>query len=68
MDSGRGGSRFIHTLRIGDRLGISPPVNLFSISIHSRLHIFIADGSGITPMFPQVEELARAGAVFGVHV
>ena len=68
LDNGRGGSRYIHTLRIGDRLGISPPINLFPIRIHGRLHIFIAGGIGITPMFPQVEELARAGAAFEVHV
>ena len=68
MENGRGGSRFIHGLRPGDRLGVSPPVNLFPIRIHGKLHIFIAGGIGITPIFPQVEELARAGAAFEVHV
>jgi len=68
MDGGRGGSRFIHALSPGDRLGVSPPVNLFPIQIHGKLHIFIAGGIGITPLFPQLEELERAGADFEAHV
>lgn len=68
MDTGRGGSQVMHRLRTGDRLGISPPVNLFPIQIHGKLHIFLAGGIGITPIFPQVEELERAGASYEVHV
>lgn len=68
VDTGRGGSRFIHRLREGDRLGVSSPVNLFPIQIHGKLHIFIAGGIGITPLFPQLEELERAGAAFEAHV
>jgi ferredoxin-NADP reductase len=68
MDGGRGGSRFLHTLGAGDRLGVSSPVNLFPIQIHGKLHIFIAGGIGITPLFPQLEELERAGARFEAHV
>jgi dimethylamine monooxygenase subunit B len=67
MDNGRGGSNWMHNLRVGHKIGISPPVNLFPIQIHGKLHIFIAGGIGITPMFPQIEELARAGAAFEVH-
>jgi ferredoxin-NADP reductase len=68
MEGGRGGSRFIHSLSAGDRLGVSSPVNLFPIQIHGKLHIFIAGGIGITPLFPQLEELERAGAAFEAHV
>lgn len=68
VEGGRGGSRFIHTLKPGDRLGVSSPVNLFPIQIHGKLHIFIAGGIGITPLFPQLEELERAGAAFEAHV
>jgi ferredoxin-NADP reductase len=68
VDTGRGGSRFMHRLRFGDRLGVSPPVNLFPIQIHGKLHIFVAGGIGITPLFPQLEELERAGAAFEAHV
>lgn len=68
MPQGRGGSAFMHRLKEGDPLGVSPPVNLFPIQIHGKLHIFIVGGIGITPVFPQVEELAQAGAAFEVHV
>jgi ferredoxin len=39
-----------------------------SIQIHGKLHILIAGGIGITPLFPQIEELERAGAPFEAHV
>lgn len=68
VEGGRGGSRFMHGLRAGDRLGVSSPVNLFPIQIHGKLHIFVAGGIGITPLFPQLEELERAGAEFEAHV
>lgn len=68
VDSARGGSRFMHRLNAGDRLGVSSPVNLFPIQIHGKLHIFVAGGIGITPLFPQLEELQRAGAAFEAHV
>jgi dimethylamine monooxygenase subunit B len=63
MESGRGGSQFLHRMREGDTLGISPPVNLFPIQIHGKLHIFIVGGIGITPVFPQDGGRFPAGAL-----
>ena len=68
MDSGRGGSRWLHTIREGEILSITPPVNLFPLHKLGRLHIFLAGGIGITPVFPQIEELAQVGAAFEAHL
>lgn len=68
LDSGRGGSRWLHSISEGETLSITPPVNLFPLHKLGRLHVFIAGGIGITPVFPQVEELARAGDAFEVHL
>jgi ferredoxin-NADP reductase len=68
MDSGRGGSRWLHGIDEGEIVSITPPVNLFPLHKLGRQHILLAGGIGITPIFPQAEELAQAGAAFEVHV
>ncbi len=46
----RGGSRFLHQqVKVGDRLTISTPNNLFALIPSARKHLFIAGGIGITP-------------------
>lgn len=45
----RGGSRFLHQqVKVGDRLTISTPNNLFALIPSARKHLFIAGGIGIT--------------------
>lgn len=68
MDNGRGGSSWLHEIGEGQALSITPPINLFPLHKLGRLHILLAGGIGITPIFPQAEELAQAGAAFEVHV
>ena len=68
MPAGRGGSRYLHQIGVGDQISITPPVNLFQLHKLGRLHIFLLAGIGITPAFPQIEELADSGARFEVHV
>lgn len=51
-ENSRGGSRFLHQqVKVGDRLTISTPNNLFALISSARKHLFIAGGIGITP-FP----------------
>lgn len=69
MDSGRGGSLWMHTcLKEGDELEIHRPVNLFPLSKHARLHLFIAGGVGITPICSQLVELKLRGTPFELHL
>jgi ferredoxin-NADP reductase len=68
VEDGRGGSRLVHeTLREGDELQITAPVNLFPLDKHARLQLFIAGGVGITPVFSQLEELRVKDLPFEVH-
>ncbi len=68
VEEGRGGSRQMHdAVREGDVLEILRPVNLFPLSKHARLHVFIAGGVGITPVCSQLAELRLRGTPFEVH-
>ena len=49
-DEGRGGSLFMHrNVSVGDEMTITYPVNLFSLDLRARKHVFFAGGIGITP-------------------
>ena len=57
-DEGRGGSLFMHNkVQTGDSMVISYPVNLFSLDLRARKHLFIAGGIGITPFLAQIKQL-----------
>ncbi len=60
MEQSRGGSHTLHDLiRVGSRLQITPPVNLFGLEKIARKHLLIAGGIGITPFLAQLEDLAQ---------
>ncbi|MCB5191218.1 PDR/VanB family oxidoreductase [Methylobacillus arboreus] len=68
QEQSRGGSRFMHEqVKVGTRLDISWPVNLFPISRVGHQHILVAGGIGITPFMSQVHDLLRTGAGFELH-
>lgn len=49
--SGRGGSRFMHALRVGDTLRIEEPRNDFELQAQaSRSVLLVAGGIGVTPL------------------
>lgn len=67
-DAGRGGSLFMHRkVRVGDRMVISNPVNLFPLDLRARKHLMIAGGIGITPFLAQVRQLAAMNGRFELH-
>lgn len=67
-DAGRGGSLFLHhTVKKGDRMVISYPVNLFSLDLRARKHLMLAGGIGITPFLAQIKQLARSNGKFELH-
>ncbi len=67
-DEGRGGSLFMHkNVAVGDEMTISYPVNLFSLDLRARKHLFVAGGIGITPFLAQIKELERIGGAWELH-
>ncbi|MGR3624064.1 PDR/VanB family oxidoreductase [Pseudophaeobacter sp.] len=67
-DTGRGGSLFMHQqVKVGDEMTISYPVNLFSLDLRARKHLFLAGGIGITPFMAQIQQLERFGTQWELH-
>ncbi|MFI8980701.1 PDR/VanB family oxidoreductase [Ectopseudomonas khazarica] len=68
QDDSRGGSRYLHErVRVGDRLHIGVPSNLFALHSQARHHILVAGGIGITPFMAYLSELQAQGASFELH-
>ncbi len=65
--NGKGGSRFMHALKQGDKVQISEPANNFALQDHAATAILVAGGIGITPILSMAEELSRTGRRFKVH-
>jgi ferredoxin-NADP reductase len=67
-DEGRGGSLFMHNnVKIGDEMTISYPVNLFSLDLRAKKHLFLAGGIGITPFLAQIKQLERFNGNWELH-
>lgn len=67
-DEGRGGSLFMHTnVQVGDEMVVSYPVNLFSLDLRAKKHLFLAGGIGITPFLAQIKQLERFNGHWELH-
>jgi len=67
--SSRGGSEWVHeNLKIGDKIQISTPRNLFSLSAqNSGSSLLFAGGIGVTPILCMAEYLAHRKENFHLH-
>lgn len=64
----RGGSQAVHELlRIGQRLNISAPRNLFALDEQAPRSLLLAGGIGITPLLSMAWRLHALGADFALH-
>ncbi|QGZ66710.1 PDR/VanB family oxidoreductase [Paraburkholderia acidisoli] len=64
----RGGSAFMHEqVRVGTRLAIGTPANLFELARDARDHVFIAGGIGITPFLAHLAEHATSDLDLELH-
>ncbi|PMR73663.1 PDR/VanB family oxidoreductase [Billgrantia endophytica] len=68
QDASRGGSRYLHEeVKVGDRLTVSSPANLFLPSWEARHHLLIAGGIGMTPFMSYLHEFRRRGVSYELH-
>ncbi len=67
-DQGRGGSLYMHNnVSQGDDMVITYPVNLFSLDLRAKKHVFLAGGIGITPFMAMIEQLERSNGNWELH-
>ncbi|MEO0358994.1 MAG: PDR/VanB family oxidoreductase, partial [Pseudomonadota bacterium] len=67
-DQGRGGSLFMHqNVQVGDAMQITFPVNLFSLDLRAKKHVFLAGGIGITPFMAMIAQLERSNGNWELH-
>jgi dimethylamine monooxygenase subunit B len=64
---GRGGSRWLHEVALGQTLSVSPPRSDFAPVLSARHHVFVAGGIGITPVLAHVRAAVAWGRSFEVH-
>lgn len=68
LDDGRGGSKAMWQLAVGDRLRISEPQNHFPLDLTAPAYLLVAGGIGVTPLVGMAQLLAQRGAQRGANV
>jgi ferredoxin-NADP reductase len=63
-DDGKGGSEWVHRLRAGDEVLVTPPRSAFLPSARARHHILVSGGIGITPMIGHARWHRLCGSSF----
>jgi len=63
----QGGSLYMHGLKAGDRLTISPPANNFPLHAGAGEVALVAGGIGVTPLLTMACELSAANRPFAFH-
>jgi ferredoxin-NADP reductase len=62
LDEGRGGSKAMWQLAVGDRLRISEPQNHFPLDLAAPAYLLVAGGIGVTPLVGMAQVLAKRDA------
>ena len=63
----RGGSQFMHALRVGDLLTISEPSNQFELVKTAPAYVLLAGGIGITPLYAMFSYLKAQNRPVDLH-
>ena len=62
LPDSRGGSAYMHNLKVGARLEVAGPANHFALRLGAPGYLLVAGGIGITAILSHALALARAGA------
>lgn len=65
--SGKGGSAYVHGLRPGDMVQVSPPIQDFPLVESQSEIVLLAGGIGITPITAMASHLVATGQRFRLH-
>ena len=63
----RGGSSYMHRLKVGEIVKISEPRNNFQLAKKAGHHLLIASGIGITPILSMARHLATTNQSWSLH-
>lgn len=63
----RGGSTYMHSLEVGDRVRVTAPLQDFPLRVGAPSYILVAGGIGITAVRGMASLLKRLGADYEVH-
>ncbi len=66
-EESRGGSAYMHALRLGDAVTVRAPKNDFHLSGDTAPAILLAGGIGITPLVSMATARQRAGLPYRLH-
>lgn len=67
-ENGKGGSKEMHQLAVGDVVGVSVPKNNFVLYENVKRYILISGGIGITPMISMAHRLEELDKHFEFHI
>jgi ferredoxin-NADP reductase len=54
-------------VKVGDEMTLTYPVNLFSLDLRAKKHVFLAGGIGITPFKAMIAQLERLNGNWELH-
>lgn len=63
----RGGSRFMHELRPGDRVALTQPLQDFPLGVGAARYLLLAGGIGVTALASMAETLRARQADYELH-
>jgi len=66
-EHGRGGSRWVHELGVGQVVRAGMPRSAFAPVLTARHHVLVAGGIGVTPILSHVRAARKWGRSFEVH-
>ena len=64
---GSGGSRWVHALKVGERVTANMPRNDFPLAAQASSSLLLAGGIGVTPIVCMARALQQRGAAFELH-
>lgn len=64
---GRGGSRFMHTLEVGEEIDVAGPNNHFPLNEDSNNYVLVGGGIGITPIIAMARRLKELSRNFDLY-